>query len=127
MIHIQGKTAQAFFLFAMLFSSACGVQTSQATPQPLNVYVTSAAYPWLANAYSCAATTQAIVRLSDSASADITIRLGQPLGLRTPAFQIGSEEILVVVNPQTGISSLSSGQVRDVFSGQITSWKDIGG
>lgn len=65
--------------------------------------------------------------LSDPASADITIRLGQPTGLNTPAFQIGSDEILVVVNQKAGVSSLSSSQVRDLFAGQITSWKDAGG
>jgi phosphate transport system substrate-binding protein len=33
----------------------------------------------------------------------------------------------VVVNPETGIASLTTRQVADLFSGQIDSWKDLGG
>jgi len=33
----------------------------------------------------------------------------------------------VVVNPATGVSALSRKQIRDVFSGRVTNWKDVGG
>jgi phosphate binding protein len=33
----------------------------------------------------------------------------------------------IVVNKSLGITSLSSSQIRDIFSGKITNWKDIGG
>ncbi len=113
-------------LFVVIFLAACGTATPQAATQVLKVYATSAASPWLQNVYNCAPPSVA-VSLSDPTSADITIRLSQPTGLNTPAFQIGSDEILVVANQQVGVSSLSSNQVRDLFAGQIKSWKDAGG
>jgi phosphate transport system substrate-binding protein len=33
----------------------------------------------------------------------------------------------VVVNKSLGIENLSSSQIRDIFSGKITNWKDVGG
>lgn len=33
----------------------------------------------------------------------------------------------IVVNKSIGITSLSSSQIREIFSGKITNWKDIGG
>ncbi len=117
---------QAFCVSAVTFLAACTTATPQTVTQVLKVYATSAASLWLKNVYDCASPSVA-VSLSDPASADISIRLGQPVGLNTPAFQIGSDEILVVTNKQTGVSSLSSSQVRDLFSGQITTWKDVGG
>jgi ABC-type phosphate transport system substrate-binding protein len=47
--------------------------------------------------------------------------------LTSLAYQIGTEEILVVVQPQTRVESLTLDQVRRLFSGQITKWTDLGG
>lgn len=33
----------------------------------------------------------------------------------------------VLVNPKAGVSSLTTQQVQDVFSGKVTSWKQVGG
>ncbi|MBV9150137.1 MAG: phosphate ABC transporter substrate-binding protein [Candidatus Eremiobacteraeota bacterium] len=33
----------------------------------------------------------------------------------------------VVVNPATGVTALSKKQIRDIFSGRVTNWKDVGG
>jgi len=33
----------------------------------------------------------------------------------------------VVVNPATGVGALSKKQIRDIFSGRVTNWKDVGG
>ncbi len=106
--------------------TACGTPTAQANVQVVKVYATTGAATWLQPVYQCAAPAVA-VDLTDPQSADLTIRLGQPDALRTPAFQIGSDEIVVIVNPQNNISSLNPGQVRDLFSGRVASWKDLGG
>jgi hypothetical protein len=112
--------------FNLTVLAACGAATPQALPQVVKVSASSAASPTLPNVYACAASSIAI-SLSDPASADIAIRLGEPDSLRTPAFQIGTDEILVVVNPQIGISALTVDQVRDLFTGQKTSWMEVGG
>lgn len=111
----------------MLLLAACGTPAPQPfTPQIVEVYATSAAKPWLQNVYACAP-ANTVVSLSDPGSADLTIRLGQPQGLQTPAFQIGSDEILVIAHPGVGLSSVSPQQVRDLFSGRFLSWKEAGG
>ena len=33
----------------------------------------------------------------------------------------------IVVNKSLGIDNLTSNQIRDIFSGKITNWKDVGG
>ncbi len=40
---------------------------------------------------------------------------------------VARDGIAVVVNPANKISSLTYDQVRDVFSGKIKNWKDVGG
>ncbi len=107
-------------------ASACGAPTPSATPQMVSVYATSAAYPWLNEVYKCAYPSVA-VQLSDPGAAEISLRLGEPPGLSSPAFQIGSDDLLVVIQPQVAVGSLTIDQVRQLFSGQVTQWKDIGG
>jgi len=51
-------------------------------------------------------------------SPDIFLRLGQPADLATPAFQIDTEDILVVVNKQSPLGNLTLAQVRIIFAGQ---------
>ena len=33
----------------------------------------------------------------------------------------------VIVNPATGVTALSRKQIRDIFSGRVSNWKDVGG
>jgi phosphate transport system substrate-binding protein len=33
----------------------------------------------------------------------------------------------IIVNPDAGVSNLSAKQIRDIFAGRITNWKDAGG
>jgi len=55
------------------------------------------------------------------------MRVGEPADLTSPAFQIGKDELLVAVHPQTGVGTLTVEQVRQLFSGQAVNWKDVGG
>ncbi len=114
-----------FFLSSFLLTS-CVAPPQQVTPQIINVYVTSAAHPWLSELYDCATPSEA-VNLSGPQSAEISLRLGEPANLITPTYQIGSEDILVVMHPQSGVGSLTLDQAQSVFSGRITNWKDVGG
>ncbi len=114
-------------LFLLTFSSAgCGAAATPAPPQIVRVQISSAASPELPRLYDCAS-PPLVVSLSDPLSADISVRLGEPDRLDTPAFQIGTDEIFVVANPQPGVSALTIEQVRDVFSGIVTSWTEVGG
>lgn len=102
----------------LVFSlAACVSSTPLPTPQVIAVYATPAAQPWLADVYACAPPA-VVIRLSDPASAEIVLRLGEPSALTTPAYQIGSEEILVVTGPESPIRSLTLDEARSLFAGQ---------
>ncbi|MFZ1041143.1 MAG: substrate-binding domain-containing protein [Anaerolineales bacterium] len=120
------KAAYILFIFALILLNACGAQTSQATPQLVKVYVTSAASSRLTDLYNCSTPSTAIL-LSDLQSADITIRLGQPDNLSSPAFQIGTDDVDVIVQSQNSMDSLTADQIHSIFLGQVTDWKDVGG
>ncbi|HHX99916.1 MAG TPA: phosphate ABC transporter substrate-binding protein [Methanothermobacter sp.] len=42
-------------------------------------------------------------------------------------YTIGMEGILVVVNVNNPVYDLTTSQLRDIFSGNITNWKEVGG
>ncbi len=42
-------------------------------------------------------------------------------------FTIALDGIAVVVHPQVGVDDLTVEQVRDIFGGKITNWKEVGG
>ena len=119
------KLLVAWFLLAWLVT-ACGSPAPEAMPNLVTIYATSAAYPWLDEVYSCASPS-VIVSLSDPDTAYIGLRFGEPAALNSLAYQIGSDDLLVVVQPQTAVGSLTLDQVRQLFSGQVSKWKDIGG
>lgn len=43
------------------------------------------------------------------------------------ATEVARDGIAVVVNPQNNITELTTDQVRDIFNGKITNWKEVGG
>ncbi len=112
---------------AALLIVACGTPKPPAAPQPVKVFATSATYPWLDRVYGCAAASSIVVQLSAPDRADLLLHFGEPEGSALPAFQIGRDDLLVVVQPQTGVGPLTLDQVRALFSGQVTQWKALGG
>jgi len=114
------------FLVIAFLLTACAPATFGVTPQLEKIYVTSAASSRLSDLYNCSTPSTAIL-LSDPQAADITIRLGQPDSLSLPAFQIGTEDVAVIVQSQNNIDALTVDQVHSIFLGQITNWKDVGG
>ncbi len=114
----------ATFVVAVL--AGCGTPRPDVPLDVVNVHASSAAYPWLGDFYSCASNTLA-VRLSDPASAAISLRLGEPPNLQSPAYQIGVADTVVILHPQNGMSALSEEQVQSLFAGQVVNWADLGG
>ena len=49
----------------------------------------------------------------------------QPPG--PPAARLARDGVVVVVNPQNGITRLTTDQARDVLAGRITDWSQLGG
>lgn len=40
---------------------------------------------------------------------------------------IASDALIFIVNPNNPITSLTSGQIQDIYTGKITNWKEVGG
>ena len=105
------------FLLSSLVLFSCSA-TPPATPQIITVYSTSAAEPWLPPLYACAGTSSVLSRVDDSSSADITLQVGEPEFLASPAYQIDTEDILIVTNNQSPIQNLTLEEARALFSEQ---------
>ena len=105
-----------FLLFSFVLFS-CSPPTPSIVPPLITVYSTSAAQPWLPPLYECAGTSSAISRVDDPATADISLRVGEPPFLNSPAFQIDTEEILIVTHRQGPIQHLTVEEARALFTG----------
>lgn len=106
------------FLLCSFLPISCSTGTPTATPQLVTVYSTSAAQPWLPEFYECAGTSSVISRSDDPSSAEIVLRVGEPQLLASPAFQIDTEEILIVTHRQSPIQNLNLKGSRALFAGQ---------
>ena len=106
------------FLLSSLILFACSTSTPTATPQLVTVYSTSAAQPWLDPLYKCAEARAVLSRVDDATSADLTLRVGEPEYLDSLAYQIDSEDILIVTNRQSAVQNLTLEEARALFAGQ---------
>ncbi|MGL4669692.1 MAG: phosphate ABC transporter substrate-binding protein [Methanobacteriaceae archaeon] len=70
------------------------------------------------------------IKSANDGTADIgtsskELKTNESKGLTT--YELGNDGIVVAVNKQNTISSLSNDQLKDIFSGKITNWKELGG
>ena len=98
----------------------------------ITVQYTNAASPWLSELSACAGdmTVNAVPRaanLIDPQSADMAIVIGSTPGMNSHAYQIDEEELMVILNAQNPVKSLTAEQARDLFTGLIKSWDEVGG
>jgi hypothetical protein len=125
-------------LFFSICTLLCTLLVSCAGGSPLpgakslNVQYTPASAPWVAELQSCAGdiviqANQVSADYLHAQDADLTLRIGSPSISSTFSYQVGSEAIVVVVNPSNPLNSLSLDQVRQVFGGQVQNWAEIGG
>ena len=105
-------------LLASFLFISCSTSTPSATPQLVTIYSSSAAQPWLPQFYECAGTSSVLVRVDDPAAAELVLRVGEPLLLTSPAFQIDTEEILIVTHRQSPVQNLDLAGARALFAGQ---------
>jgi hypothetical protein len=108
------KLSSLFLLSSFLL--ACAPATPDSPPPIVDVYATPAAQPWLTKLFDCAASASATLNVTPDAP-DILLRLGEPQGLSTPAFQVDTEEILIVVNRLNPLGNLTLEQARALFAG----------
>jgi hypothetical protein len=111
-----GSARKGFLILLIFLLASCSPGTPQTTPEPVTVYTTSAAQPWLTEAYACAGSFAILSRVDDPAAADIVLRVGEPEFLATPAFQIDTEEILIVTHRQSPVQNLTLEEARTLFT-----------
>jgi len=103
--------------FVLLFSSCSTSMPQPPTPQVVSVSSSPATQPWLTNLYDCAAKSSVTIRLSDSESAfDIRLQIGSS-GVTSFAYQIDTEDILIVTQRQSPVQNLTVDQARELFAG----------
>jgi len=104
----------------LVFITAACAPTVTPTPETriISVYSTPATQPWLADMYACAPAGTIISVTSDPFEAELSLRLGEPDILTTPAFQIDMEDILVVTQRQSPVQNMNVEAVRELFAGQ---------
>lgn len=138
--------AVGVLLFGALHPTAASAQTTPAATaavslpsgteiaQPVLQVQTSSSLYWLApTASSCAvnlADFPIVFDTVDSASvptaADtVQLRWGAPASLPQPAYQLGSETLVVAVNSANPLQSLNKATLQKIFSGQIISWSEL--
>jgi hypothetical protein len=106
------------FVFILLISACAPASTPTLEPRVVSVYSTPVTQPWLADVFACAP-AETVIRVADSsAEADISLHLGEPDILVLPAFQIDTEEILVVTHRQSPVQNMTVEEVRELFAGQ---------
>src|SRR5262252_2723163 len=55
------------------------------------------------------------------------LRLAQERGIEFNDYIIGSYSVAVIVNAANPVTNLSLTQVRDLFTGAVQNWKEVGG
>jgi ABC-type phosphate transport system substrate-binding protein len=123
------KRSFALIILACIMLPSCNSNTPTSATEQLTVQYTAATAPWLAGLYDCAGINvvtaeQRAADFLDLQSVDLAIRIGQADDLTSPAYQIGSDGLLVIVNRQNPINALTAEQVSGLFSGQILNWQE---
>lgn len=65
------------------------------------------------------------IRCADNCLADIGMSSKNVSEDNLIEYQIGSEGIAVVVHPTNPVSDLSTNQIKDIFSGNISDWSEV--
>ncbi len=129
---VETELHLTFLLFTIPLLTSCSPTPPAAIPEAITIQYTAAAQPWLIEAYDCAGENGVIAELRAANYLEfnhntLSMRIGEPVFLTAPAYQIGSEEIVIGVNPQNQIDDLAAENVRSIFSGRITRWDELGG
>jgi hypothetical protein len=125
------KYSSRFLLVAyFLIAASCTYLPPSTTPVTIRVQYSYATQPWLQTLYNCAgknvvAAEMRAAKFQDPQSVELVMRTGQPDYLNIPAYQIGTDDLLVIVNPQNPVDHLTADQVRGLFTGQIQTWDTI--
>lgn len=126
------KTLFLLLLFLLSGCSSTPEEDSSARMQTLTVALSPAVNPMSKALYSCADTIpdtlllvdETPIDLSNLQTVDLALRLGEPSELPPFAAQLAWEEVVIVTHA-SNTTSLSIGEVADLFSGRVESWEEF--
>lgn len=55
------------------------------------------------------------------------LAMAKESGVEFAMYPIGSEAFVFIVNRKNRVSNLTLGQIKDIYTGKITNWKNVGG
>jgi hypothetical protein len=127
-------------LSLILFLTACGApaeSTPAPTPQAIGVTYPPALQPWADKLSGCASGNSQVALYfnptndqgSSILSNDIVLELGQPTINKSVGYrsQVGSEQIVLIVNKANPSEQLSKDEIGLIFSGQQSTWTEASG
>ena len=127
------KRVIAFLLILILLLTGCDSGSPAVNGTVVRVQYSAPSAPWLADITDCASRNNVIIqselRIAESMDAtdyDMAMRIGDQ-NIYSPAYQIDTDELLVIINRQNPSSSLSVERVRELFSGRSQNWREING
>lgn len=117
----------------LVLLTACASPATPPAPDMVTVQHTFSTQAWIPNLYSCASDVGVAISTETRAadffdpSGQLWIRLGEPGEASSTAYEIGTEEIVVVVHPENPLPSLTLSGLRAIFGGEIQNWSEVGG
>jgi hypothetical protein len=129
------KTLTILLFGFVLWLSSCQAPTPAPTADIsiLRVQYTST-LSWLAPAFNLCTRQQAGLTLLveekpadalDLTNTDIFLSWGLPAKDQGVLFQLGSDDLAVVVHPQNNLQRLAASDLLDIFTGSIRNWKSV--
>jgi len=106
-----------FFLLSSFLLASCTTPTPIVPAETITAYATASAQPWMSDLFACANQQNILVEIT-AENPDILLRIGEPEILVQSSYQIGEEEILVMVNRESPIQNLTLLEVQALFAGQ---------
>jgi hypothetical protein len=106
-----------FLLSSFLLFSCTPATQAPSQTEIIPVYATPAAQPWMSDLFACANDLLITLKVTTE-SPQISLRLGEPETLLTPAYQIDEEEILIVAHRESLVQNLSLQEAQGLFAGQ---------
>ncbi len=128
---MASEMKKIYFLLLALLLASCNSPASSTQAEPVNIQYTFSAQTWLADSETCAGENiispeRRSVDTFDFSNMGLAIRIGD-LNVTTPAYQIDTEDIVVIVNPQNPVASLTEDKVTALFTGSIDNWQSVNG
>jgi hypothetical protein len=99
------------------FLASCASPASTIPTETITAYATSSAQPWMSELFSCANEHSIVVEVT-AENPDISLRVGELEDMVFPVYQLGEEEIVVVVNRESSIQNLTLEEAQAVFAGR---------